>query len=138
MSTTLTKLGVKGGRRCGAGLLLLGAGTAQADVTVNAGSAPGGVDVWVQSGPGANGPGMSGWCTYTSFVQGDPFGKPAPAINVPLFLPQGAPCATVVPELPDRLDGEYLGDVPRSRRRRIADHREHHHRVVSPSVGADY
>lgn len=100
MSTTLTKLGAAAAAVAAPALLFLGAGTAQADVTVNAGSAPGGVDVWVQSGPGANGPGMSGWCTYTSFVQGDPFGKPAPAINVPFFLPQGAPARLWFPSYP--------------------------------------
>ena len=66
-------------------MLFLGAGTAHANIGVTATSAPGGVDVWVQSWAGDSPP-ISGWCTYTSVVQGNPFGKPAPAFNVPFYL----------------------------------------------------
>jgi hypothetical protein len=45
-------------------------------------SAPAGVDVHIQT----PGDGLSGWCTYSSFVRGNPFGKPLPAINVPFYL----------------------------------------------------
>lgn len=69
--------------------LYLGAGSAQAfpinfqpPLAVWTTSAPGGVDVHVQS-PAA---GLSGWCTYSSFVRGNPIGKPLPAINVPFYL----------------------------------------------------
>mgnify|MGYP003610003109 CR=1 FL=1 len=64
-------------------MLFLGAGTGHAapDIAVWPASAPGGVDVVVQS------EGLSGWCTYTSTVQGNPIGKPAPALGVPFYLP---------------------------------------------------
>jgi hypothetical protein len=67
-------------------VLLLGAGTASASIGVNATSAPGGVDVWIASWGDGNGPAPSGWCTYTSTVDGDPAGKPLPAINVPFYM----------------------------------------------------
>lgn len=66
-------------------VLFLGAGAAHADIFVQANSAPGGVDVTVSSWAGGS-PSIGGWCTYTSTVQGNPIGKPVPAINVPFFL----------------------------------------------------
>jgi len=69
-------------------MLFLGAGTAHADqnIKVWTNSAPGGVDVTVQSGGWGGQEAPSGWCTYTSTVQGDPTGKPAPAFGVPFYL----------------------------------------------------
>ncbi len=71
---------------------LFGAGTAHAGVAVNVNPAPGGVDVWLTTWP-ANpaDTAPSGWCRYNSSVAGNPFGKPAPAINVPFYLPENPP-----------------------------------------------
>lgn len=71
-------------------MLFVGAGTGHAalGVMVWANSAPGGVDVTVQTGAGEQA--LSGWCTYTSTVQGNPIGKPAPALGVPFYIsPEG-------------------------------------------------
>jgi hypothetical protein len=95
-----TKLSVMAAVAAASATLCLGAGTAQADVWANPNSAPGGVDVWVGSGPGPQGPPMSGWCTYTSVVQGNPWGKPAPAFNVPFFLPEDGPARLWFPSYP--------------------------------------
>lgn len=73
-------------------VMLFGAGTAHAGVGVNVNPAPGGVDVWLTTwpdNPAETAP--SGWCTYNASVAGDPWGKPAPAINVPFYLPQTPP-----------------------------------------------
>jgi hypothetical protein len=69
-------------------MLLAGTGTAHAEqwIGVWARSAPGGVDVVVQSGAGGGEVAPSGWCTYTSTVQGNPIGKPLPAIDVPFYI----------------------------------------------------
>ena len=69
-------------------MLFLGAGTAHAQqrISVGAMSAPGGVNVFVESLAGGGEQAPSGWCNYTSTVQGDPVGKPAPALGVPFFL----------------------------------------------------
>ncbi|MGD9618579.1 MAG: hypothetical protein AB7G47_12285 [Mycolicibacterium sp.] len=82
------------------GALLLDAGIASADVGVRSVPAPGGVDVYVNSWHGNGGPPMSGWCSYTSTVQGDPIGKPLPAINVPFFLPENGPARLWFPSFP--------------------------------------
>ena len=74
--------------------LFLGAGTAQADVRANAIPGAGGVTVVIQSLPPAA---PSGQCTYTARAQGDPIGKPAPAINVPFFLPPNGDAALWFP-----------------------------------------
>ncbi|MFN8088570.1 MAG: hypothetical protein U0R81_06275 [Mycobacterium sp.] len=71
-------------------MLFLGAGTGHAapGVAVWTNSAPGGVDVSVQTDWGDQG--LSGWCTYTSTVQGNPIGKPLPALGVPFYIaPEG-------------------------------------------------
>lgn len=65
--------------------LFLSAGTAQANIGARAVPAPGGVDVFVWSWGNPN---VSGWCTYTSTVRGNPIGKPLPAINVPFYMPE--------------------------------------------------
>ena len=77
--------------------LFLGAGTAQADVRANAIPGAGGVTVVIQSLPPAA---PSGQCTYTARAQGDPIGKPAPAINVPFFLPPNGDAALWFPSFP--------------------------------------
>ena len=87
MSTTsfLAKLGAVAASVAAPAMLFLGAGTAAA-----AGNA---LDVWGTSGPGGvnvfvttPADGLSGWCTYSSFVRGNPIGKPLPAIDVPFYL----------------------------------------------------
>jgi hypothetical protein len=69
-------------------MLLAGPGTAHAaqQIGVWATSAPGGVDVVVVSGADGGEVAPSGWCTYTSTVQGNPIGTPLPAINVPFYI----------------------------------------------------
>lgn len=84
----LAKLGAAAAAVAAPAMLFLGAGSAQAEfgiqipLAVWGTSAPAGVDVHVQT----PGDGLSGWCTYSSFVRGNPFGKPLPAINVPFYL----------------------------------------------------
>lgn len=69
----------------GSASLFLGAGTAQAAIDVQAIPNPGSVTVVVKSlNPNA----PSGWCTYSARAQGNPIGKPLPAVNVPFFLPE--------------------------------------------------
>lgn len=72
-------------------MLFLGAGTghAAADIWVWTNSAPGGVDVFVQTAAGEGG--LSGSCNYTSTVQGNPTGKPLPALGVPFTIPTAGP-----------------------------------------------
>lgn len=72
-------------------MLFLGVGTGHAavDLAVWATSAPGGVDVLVETAGGDHG--LSGWCSYTSTVQGNPFGKPLPALGVPFYIAPDAP-----------------------------------------------
>ena len=69
-------------------MLLVGSGTAHAvqRIGVWATSAPGGVDVIVESGADGDEAAPTGWCTYTATVQGNPIGKPAPAIAVPFYI----------------------------------------------------
>ena len=68
-------------------VLFLGAGTAQASPDLAVWTVPtlGGVNVFVKTADGPDG--LSGWCTYTSTVQGDPVGKPAPVFGVPFNIP---------------------------------------------------
>ena len=80
-------------------LLFLSGGTAHANIGVTAGSAPGGVDVFINSWAGDSPP-ISGWCTYTSVVRGDPFGKPAPVFNVPFYLAPGGSSRLWFPSYP--------------------------------------
>ena len=87
MSTTsfLAKLGAAAASVAAPAMLFLGAGTAEAAgnaLAVWGTSAPGGVNVHVQTPAD----GLSGWCTYSSFVRGNPIGKPLPAIDVPFYL----------------------------------------------------
>ena len=95
-----TRLSVMAALAAAPAALFLGAGTAQADVWARADSAPGGVDVWVGSFPGAHGPQISGWCTFTSRVRGDPWGKPLPATDVPFFLPERDAARLWLPSYP--------------------------------------
>lgn len=91
ITSVLTKLSAAAAVLAAPALLLLGAGTAQADLVLPPGvqprldvlgiPAPGGVDVQIHA------MGMSGWCSYTSIVQGNPVGKPAPALGIPCRLP---------------------------------------------------
>ena len=87
MSTTsfLAKLGAAAASVAAPAMLFLGAGTAAAAgnaLDVWGTSAPGGVNVFVTTPAD----GLSGWCTYSSFVRGNPIGKPLPAIDVPFYL----------------------------------------------------
>ena len=87
MSTTsfLAKLGAVAASVAAPAMLFLGAGTAAAAgnaLAVWGTSAPGGVNVFVTTPAD----GLSGWCTYSSFVRGNPIGKPLPAIDVPFYL----------------------------------------------------
>ena len=89
MSTTsfLAKLGAVAASTAAPAMLFLGAGTAEAfdinlPLAVWGTSAPGGVNVFVTTPAD----GLSGWCTYSSFVRGNPIGKPLPAIDVPFYL----------------------------------------------------
>ena len=87
MSTTsfLAKLGAVAASVAAPAMLFLGAGTAAAAgnaLDVWGTSAPGGVNVFVTTPAD----GLSGWCTYSSFVRGNPIGKPLPAIDVPFYL----------------------------------------------------
>ena len=82
-TSILAKLGAMAAAFAAPVTLFLGAGTAQAGVSANANSAPGGVDVEIRSW---GNPAPGGWCTYPSVVQGNPIGKPLPAINVPFYL----------------------------------------------------
>ena len=93
----LTKRSVIMAAAAAPAILLLGAGTAQADVGARTVPAPGGVDVYVDSW---GVPTVSGWCTYTSTVRGNPVGKPLPAINVPFFLPENGPARLWFPSYP--------------------------------------
>lgn len=88
-TSLLAKIGVTAAAVVAPATLLLGTGTAHAvqGVGVWTTSAPGGVDVNVMSLGEDGSPAPSGWCTYTSTVQGNPFGKPAPALGVPFYLP---------------------------------------------------
>lgn len=84
----LNKIGATVAALAAPAMMFLGAGTSQAAgqaVAVWASSAPGGVDVFVETAAGDQG--LSGWCTYTSTVQGNPVGKPAPALGVPFYIP---------------------------------------------------
>ena len=91
------------------------AGTAHAGVAVNVNPAPGG-DVWLTTwldNPADTAP--SGWCRYNSSVAGNPFGKPALAINVLFYLPENPPGQSTpshVPELPDRFDVNITVECP--------------------------
>lgn len=78
-------------------MMSVGAGTAHAGqmIGVWAVSAPGGVDVFVRSGADAGEVAPSGWCTYTSTVQGNPIGKPAPALGVPFYIAPDNPSARI-------------------------------------------
>lgn len=101
-TSILAKLGATLAAAAAPAMLFLGAGTAHAErsIQVWGASAPGGVDVFVQSNAWAGEKPISGWCTYTSTVQGDPIGKPAPALGVPFFLPAGAPARLWFPAWP--------------------------------------
>jgi hypothetical protein len=85
-TTFLAKLGAMAATVAAPAMVFLGAGTALADhdipLAVWGTSAPGGVNVFVQTPAD----GLSGWCTYSSFVRGNPIGKPLPAIDVPFYL----------------------------------------------------
>ena len=86
-TSVLAKLGVAAAAVAAPAMLFLGAGSARAfgiqlPLAVWGTSAPGGVDVHIQT-PGDR---LSGWCTYSSFVRGNPIGKPLPAIDVPFYL----------------------------------------------------
>lgn len=87
ITSILTKVGTLAAAAAVPAMTLLGAGTAQAfeiDIPIAVWGTPaaGGVDVHVQT-PAA---GLSGLCTYSSFVRGNPIGKPLPAVNVPFYL----------------------------------------------------
>ena len=91
-TSILTKLGAAVATLFAPATLFLGAGTAHASVAVNVNPAPGGVDVWLTTSPdNPADTAPSGWCTYNSSVAGNPWGKPAPAINVPFYLPPNPP-----------------------------------------------
>ena len=100
MTTTsiLTKLGVMAAAVAAPVTLFLGAGTAQADVWGSASSAPAGVDVSIFSFGNPDAP--SGWCTFTSRVRGNPWGKPLPATDVPFFLPERGSARLWFPSYP--------------------------------------
>lgn len=103
MSTTpmlsmFAKLGAMVAAAVAPAALFLGAGTAQADIWANAGSAPGGVDVTIFTLGAPDAP--SGWCTFTSKVRGTPWGKPLPARNVPFYLPEGGGARLWFPSYP--------------------------------------
>ncbi len=88
-----TKIGAAVAALVAPGMFFLGAGTAHAQqgILVQPIPAPGGVDVVVLSDADDGQKPLSGWCTYTSTVQGDPVGKPLPALGVPFYLmPAGA------------------------------------------------
>ena len=96
MSTTaiLAKLSVMTAAVAAPTMLFLGAGTAQASVHSDAIASPGGVDVLVSTWPNEpGGTAPSGWCLFNSSVVGNPIGKPLPAINVPVYLPENGPGA---------------------------------------------
>lgn len=95
----LTKLSVMAAVVAAPVALFVGAGTAQADISASARSAPGGLDVLVNSFNG-NGLAPGGWCTFTSRVQGNPIGKPLPATNVPFFLETGGQARLWFPSYP--------------------------------------
>ena len=86
-TTFLAKLGAMAATVAAPAMVFLGAGTAEAfdinlPLAVWGTSAPGGVQVHIQTPAD----GLSGWCTYSSFVRGNPIGKPLPAIDVPFYL----------------------------------------------------
>jgi hypothetical protein len=93
----LTKLSAMAAAAAAPAVLFLSAGTAQADVSARVVPAPGGVDVIVWSW---GVPTVSGWCTYTSTVRGNPLGKPLPAINVPFYLPERGEARLWFPSYP--------------------------------------
>jgi len=101
MTTTsiLAKLSAMAASAAVPAALFLGAGTAQAGVWADANSAPGGVDVVIAS---FDNPlvAPTGWCTYTSTVRGNPWGKPLPANNVPFYLPEGGSARLWFPSYP--------------------------------------
>jgi hypothetical protein len=108
-TSILAKLGAAAAAVAAPAMLFLGAGNAQAfgiqiPLAVWGTSAPAGVDVHIQT----PGDGLSGWCTYSSFVRGNPFGKPLPAINVPFYLRGTA----LVPRLADRFDLGHHRQLP--------------------------
>jgi len=96
----LTKLSIIMAAAAAPAALFLGAGSAHADVGARAVPAPGGVDVYVDSWEGVNEPNISGWCTFTSRVRGNPWGKPLPASDVPFYLPENGPTRLWLPSYP--------------------------------------
>ncbi len=102
VTSILAKLGAIAAAFAAPATLFLGAGSAQAGVWASANSAPGGVDVNIESFVGLNDPGSApgGWCTYTSTVQGNPWGKPLPAINVPFYLQEKGTARLWLPSYP--------------------------------------
>ena len=92
-----TKLGAIIAALAAPATLFLGGGTAQADVGARVVPAPGGVDVFIWSW---GVPTVSGWCTYTSTVRGNPIGKPLPALNVPFYLPENGDARLWFPSYP--------------------------------------
>lgn len=92
INSILAKLGAMTAAVTAPAMLFLGAGTAQANMSVLANPAPGGMDVWVSTWPAnAAESAPSGWCLFNSSVVGNPIGKPLPAINVPFYLPENGP-----------------------------------------------
>jgi len=101
MTTTsmLAKLGAMTAAVAAPAALFLGAGTAQAAIWASAMAAPGGVDVLIHS-PNVPADAPSGWCTFTSRVRGNPWGKPLPATDVPFYLPPGGGARLWLPSYP--------------------------------------
>ncbi len=111
----LAKLGAMAAAFAAPVTLILGAGTAQAGVSANANSAPGGVDVFIHPQFNLNDPDRlapSGWCTYTSTVQGNAWGKPLPAFKVPFYLPEAAPARLWFPSFPTGSTWDITVDCP--------------------------
>lgn len=103
VTSTLTKFGATAAALVAPGMLFLGAGAAHAQqgIFVQPVPAPGGVDVMVASGADNGDEPLSGWCKYTSTVQGNPIGKPLPALGVPFYLPAaGVPSRLWFPSYP--------------------------------------
>ncbi len=93
----LTKLSVIIASIAAPAALFVSAGAAEAAIGARVVPAPGGVDVFVWSW---GDPAVSGWCTYTSTVRGNPVGKPLPAINVPFYLPESGDARLWFPSYP--------------------------------------
>lgn len=94
-----------------ASALFVGAGSAQADITADILPGNGGVTTIIHAVDGDL-PAPSGACTYSASAQGNPFGKPLPAVNWPIVLPDHGAATVWFPSYPTGSTWDISVDCP--------------------------